>query len=88
MSFLRAFHADFNDVILKMIPWPKLEGSHPVLGHHGPSLSACFGSNERGFEPFDAAERGGKAWPTVPYEWLSTNFGHGIILRITWLKSA
>ena len=27
ISFLRAFHVDFNHVILKMIQWPKLEGS-------------------------------------------------------------
>ena len=27
-----------------------------VLGHHGPSPPTCFGSNERGFEPFVTAE--------------------------------
>ena len=32
-----------------------------LLGHHGPSPHACFGSNKRGFEPFVAAETGGKA---------------------------
>ena len=33
-------------------------GGQPVLGHHGPSLPACFGSNERGFEPFVTARTG------------------------------
>ena len=27
ISFLQAFHADFNHVILEMILWPQLEGS-------------------------------------------------------------
>ena len=36
-----------------------------VLGQHGPSPFPCFGSNERGFEPFVTAETGGMAWPMV-----------------------
>ena len=28
IPFLQAFHIAFNHVIFKMIPWPKLEGSH------------------------------------------------------------
>ena len=41
-----------------------------ALGHHGPSPAACFGSNERGFEPFVTAEKGGRAWPwTTDREW-------------------
>jgi len=27
--FLHTFHANFNNLFLKMIPWPKLEGSQP-----------------------------------------------------------
>ena len=38
----------------------------PVLEHHGPSPLACFGSNERGLEPFVTAETGRRAWPMVP----------------------
>ena len=38
----------------------------PLLGHLGPSPTACFGSNDRGFEPLVTAETGGKARPTVP----------------------
>ena len=60
----------------------------PVFEHHGPSPTACFGSNERGFEPFVTAETGGKAWPMVPKDWLPTNFGLAIISTITWMKSA
>ena len=42
MSFLWAFHADFNYVILKMIPWPKLEGTHSkdTMGKALPPISA------------------------------------------------
>ena len=60
----------------------------PVLGHLRPSPTACFGSNERGFEPFVTAETGGKAWPMVPKDWLPSDFGLPIISTITWLKSA
>ena len=35
----------------------------PVLGHPGPSPSACFDSYERGFKPFVTAETGRRAWP-------------------------
>ena len=37
-----------------------------VLGHHGPSPSTCFGSNEKGFEPIVTAKTGGRALPMVP----------------------
>ena len=60
----------------------------PVLGHPLPSPPAYFGSNDRGFKPFVTAETGGKAWPKVPYDWLPSNFPHGIVSRIKWLKSA
>ena len=60
----------------------------PVLGHPWPSPSACFGSNERGFEPFVTAETGRRAWPWVLQDWLPSNFGLAIISTITWLKSA
>ena len=64
MSFLWAFHADFNDKILNN-PMAEIRGQ-PFLGHHGPSLSACFGSNE-GFESsVVTAETGNRAWPMVP----------------------
>ena len=58
------------------------------LGYSGQRPSTCLGSKDGGFEPFVTAETGKKAWPTVPLEWLPSNFGHGIILRITSLKSA
>ena len=40
----RAFHANFNHVILKMIPWPKLEGSHSkgTIGQALPPISAAW----------------------------------------------
>ena len=58
-------------------PMAEIRGQ-PLLGHCGPSLSACFGSNEGFDSSLVTAETGG----------LPSNFGHGIILRIIWLKSA
>ena len=63
----------------------KIKGQ-PLLGHHRPSLSTYFGSNERGFEPFVTAETGERAWPMEPKDWLPSDFGLPIISTITWLK--
>ena len=43
-------------------PMAEIRGQ-PLLVHRGPSPPACFGSNDRGFEPFITAETGGRAWP-------------------------
>ena len=41
-------------------------GRQAVVGHHRLSLLSCFGSNERGFEPFITPKAGVRAWPMVP----------------------
>ena len=46
-------------------PLGEFEGQ-TVLGQHGPSPSACFGSNKRWFEPFVTAETGRRTWSMVP----------------------
>ena len=67
-------------------PLGEFEGQ-TVLGQHGPSPPACFGSNERGFEPFLTAETGGKAWPLVSYNCLPYKFAQWIISKVTYTDS-
>ena len=67
-------------------PLGEFEGQ-TVLRQHGQSLSACFGSNERWFEPFVTAETGRRAWPMLPQNCLPFKFAQWIISKITYSNS-